>query len=97
MDKNFNFQLFCLCFKKTIIYINIQVSNGNISECVVHEFIKPFVTYLMTTDDERQMKHIMKHVFRYLIFQSDVGLDYMEKFKAWRKVSNKNIKLYSNI
>lgn len=51
----------------------------------------------MTTDDERQMKHIMQHVFRYLIFQSDVGLDYMEKFKAWRRVSNKNIKIYSNI
>lgn len=40
----------------------------------------------MTTDDERQMKHIMQHVFRYLIFQSDIGLDYMEKFEAWKKV-----------
>lgn len=50
----------------------------------------------MTTDDERQMKHIMQHIFRYLIFQSDVGLDYMEKFKAWQGVSNKNIKI-SNI
>ncbi|XP_029670914.1 ribosomal RNA processing protein 1 homolog [Formica exsecta] len=62
-----------------------KVSNGNIPECVVHEFIKPFVIYLMTTDDERQMKHIIQHVFRYLIFQSDVGLDYMEKFEAWKR------------
>ncbi|XP_050459340.1 ribosomal RNA processing protein 1 homolog [Cataglyphis hispanica] len=62
-----------------------KVSNGNIPEYVVHEFIKPFVTYLMTTDDERQMKHIMQHVFRYLIFQSDIGLDYMEKFEAWKR------------
>ncbi|GAB1865225.1 Ribosomal RNA processing protein 1-like protein [Camponotus japonicus] len=71
----------------TEIYLEelAKVSNGNISECVVHEFIKPFIIYLMTTDDERQMKHIMQHVFRYLIFQSDVGLDYMEKFKAWRR------------
>lgn len=45
----------------------------------------------MTTDDERQMKHIMQHVFRYLIYQSDIGLDYMDKFKAWQRVSNKNI------
>lgn len=52
----------------------------------------------MITDDERQMKHIMKHVFRYLIFQSDIGLDYMEKFKAWQKVSkNKKYKNYFNI
>lgn len=42
----------------------------------------------MTTDDERQMKHIMRYVFRYLIFQSDIGLDYMEKFNAWKKVKN---------
>lgn len=48
----------------------------------------------MTTDDKRQLKHIMQHVFRYLIFQSDVGLDYTEKFTAWKKVSiskHKNI------
>lgn len=51
----------------------------------------------MTTDDERQMKHIMQHVFRYLIYQSDIGLDYMDKFKAWQRVSNKNIQIYSNI
>ncbi|XP_072751922.1 uncharacterized protein Nnp-1 [Anoplolepis gracilipes] len=62
-----------------------KVGDGNIPEDVVHEFIKPFAVYLMTTDDERQMKHIMQYVFRYLIFQSDVGLDYTEKFKAWKK------------
>lgn len=45
----------------------------------------------MTTDDERQMKHIIQHVFRYLIFQSDVGLDYMEKFEAWKRVSIKKL------
>lgn len=55
----------------------------------------------MTTDDERQMKHIMQHVFRYLIFQSDIGLDYMEKFEAWKRVNIKiilifNITFFSN-
>lgn len=38
-------------------------------------------------DDERQIKHVMRHIFRYLIFQSDIGMDYMEKFKAWRSVN----------
>jgi len=33
------------------------------------------------------MKHIIRHVFRYLIFQSDIGLDYMEKFEAWKDVN----------
>ncbi|KAL0112733.1 hypothetical protein PUN28_012183 [Cardiocondyla obscurior] len=70
----------------TDIYLEelAKVSNGNIPESVVHELIKPFVEYLITTDDERQMKHIMRHIFRYLIFQSDIGLAYMEKFQAWK-------------
>lgn len=38
-------------------------------------------------DDEKQIKHVMRHIFRYLIFQSDVGIDYVEKFKAWKNVS----------
>lgn len=33
------------------------------------------------------MRHIMRYVFRYLIFQSNIGLDYMEKFNAWKNVS----------
>ncbi|XP_011139786.1 ribosomal RNA processing protein 1 homolog isoform X2 [Harpegnathos saltator] len=60
-------------------------SNENLSEEAVSEFIRPFVVYLITTKDERQMKHIMKHIFRYLIFQSDIGIEYMEKFAAWRQ------------
>ncbi|XP_071558732.1 ribosomal RNA processing protein 1 homolog [Temnothorax nylanderi] len=70
----------------TEIYLEelAKVSNGNIPEDVVHELIKPFAEYLITTSDERQMGHIMKHIFRRLIFQSDIGLDYMEKFEAWK-------------
>lgn len=40
-------------------------------------------------DDERQIKHVMRHIFRYLIIQSDIGMDYMEKFQAWKTVSIK--------
>ncbi|KYQ47017.1 Ribosomal RNA processing protein 1 like protein [Trachymyrmex zeteki] len=70
----------------TEIYLEelAKVGNGNLSEDVVHEFVKPFAEYLITTNDERQMKHIMQHIFRYLIFQSDIGLDYVEKFNAWK-------------
>nr|XP_012224792.1 PREDICTED: ribosomal RNA processing protein 1 homolog [Linepithema humile] len=70
----------------TEIYLEelAKVSGGNIPTDVVHQFIKPFVVYLTTTKDDRQMKHVNRHVFRYLIFQSDIGLDYMEKFEAWK-------------
>lgn len=65
----------------------MQISNGNVPEDIVTEFIKPFISYFIPMDDERQIRHIMRHIFRYLIFQSDIGIDYMEKFKAWRDVS----------
>lgn len=65
----------------------MQISNGNVPEDVVTELIKPFISYFISMDDERQIRHIMRHIFRYLIFQSDIGIDYMEKFKAWRNVS----------
>ncbi|XP_012054301.1 PREDICTED: ribosomal RNA processing protein 1 homolog [Atta cephalotes] len=70
----------------TEIYLEelAKIGNGNLQEDVVHELIKPFAEYLITTSDERQMKHIMRHIFRYLIFQSDIGLDYIEKFNSWR-------------
>ncbi|KYN01918.1 Ribosomal RNA processing protein 1 like protein [Cyphomyrmex costatus] len=70
----------------TEIYLEelAKAGNENLSEDVVQELIKPFAEYLITTNDERQMKHIMQHIFRYLIFQSDIGLDYMEKFNAWK-------------
>ncbi|KAK1124439.1 hypothetical protein K0M31_006794 [Melipona bicolor] len=61
-----------------------KISSGNISEDVVTELIKPFISYFISMDDEKQIKHVMRHIFRYLIFQSDIGIDYMEKFKAWK-------------
>ncbi|XP_076231430.1 ribosomal RNA processing protein 1 homolog Nnp-1 [Calliopsis andreniformis] len=61
-----------------------KISGGDISEEAITVFIKPFISYFITMDDEIQIKHVMKHIFEYLIYQSDVGLDYMEKFRAWR-------------
>lgn len=60
---------------------------------MVTELIKPFVTYFIRMDDGRRIGHVMKHIFRYLIFQSDIGMDYMEKFQAWRAVSIEKSKL----
>lgn len=64
-----------------------QISEGNISKDMVTELVRPFVIHLASTDDQRQIKHIIKNIFRYLVLQSDVGMDYTEKFNAWRNVS----------
>ncbi|XP_051168130.1 ribosomal RNA processing protein 1 homolog [Leptopilina boulardi] len=62
-----------------------KVSNGLINEDIVTELVRPFAVYLSSIDDARQMRHIVKNIFRYLIFQSNIGMDYLEKFDAWRK------------
>ncbi|KAK2585967.1 hypothetical protein KPH14_010544 [Odynerus spinipes] len=79
----------CLGFKMHVTELYweeiAKISHGKVPEDVVTELIKPFVVYMTTIGDERLIKHIMKHIFRYLIFQSDVGLDYKEKFEAWKQ------------
>ncbi|XP_033225406.1 ribosomal RNA processing protein 1 homolog [Belonocnema kinseyi] len=62
-----------------------KVCGGEISEEIVTELIRPFAVYLSGMDDPRQMRHVIKNIFRYLIFQSDVGMDYLEKFEAWKQ------------
>lgn len=62
-----------------------KVSCGDLPEDIITILIKPFIEYLVRMHDKGQMKHTMKHIFRYLIWQSDVGLDYMERFAAWKK------------
>ncbi|XP_076635230.1 ribosomal RNA processing protein 1 homolog Nnp-1 [Colletes latitarsis] len=78
----------CLGFSMHLTEVFLEelskISDGVISEDAVTEFIKPFISYFIIMDDERQIKHVTKHIFKYLIIQSDIGMDYMEKFKAWR-------------
>ena len=64
-----------------------KIGRGGIPPSIVTELLRPFAVHLAAMEDERQIRHVMKHIFRYLIFQSDVGMDYMEKFEAWRQVS----------
>ncbi|KAG7204897.1 hypothetical protein KM043_005293 [Ampulex compressa] len=78
-------QGFCMHITEVYLEELSKVSDGNVPEDVVTIFIKPFARYMVIIDDERQLRHIMRHIFRYLIIQSDVGMDYMEKFKAWRQ------------
>ncbi|XP_015117598.1 ribosomal RNA processing protein 1 homolog [Diachasma alloeum] len=62
-----------------------KVCGGEIPEDLVTDLLRPFAVYLAAMEDERQIRNVVQHIFRYLIFQSDVGIDYMEKFDAWRK------------
>ncbi|XP_012265625.2 ribosomal RNA processing protein 1 homolog isoform X2 [Athalia rosae] len=61
-----------------------KVSGGDIPEDIVLELVRPFAIQLATIDDGRQTRHVMKHIFRHLIFQSNIGMDYIEQFEAWK-------------
>ncbi|XP_076281941.1 ribosomal RNA processing protein 1 homolog Nnp-1 [Lasioglossum baleicum] len=88
LEKLFVDPKICLGFNMHITEIFLEelskISGGDIPEDVVTELVQPFVSYFIIMDDERQIRHVMRHIFRSLIFQSDVGMDYVEKFQAWR-------------
>ncbi|XP_031843387.2 ribosomal RNA processing protein 1 homolog Nnp-1 isoform X1 [Nomia melanderi] len=88
LEKLFLNPKICIGFKMHITEVFLEelskISSGNVPEDVVTELVKPFITYFIIMDDERQIRHVMRHIFRYLIFQSDVGMDYQEKFQAWK-------------
>lgn len=69
-----------------MIFRLFQISEGKIPKTIVSEFIRPFAVHLAANNDPRLIKHIVKNIFRYLIFQSDVGMEYTDKFNAWREV-----------
>lgn len=48
--------------------------------------LKPFIKKLSSTDDGRQIGHIRKYIFTYLMRQSDLGMEYQAKYEAWKQV-----------
>ncbi|EZA49980.1 hypothetical protein DMN91_011404 [Ooceraea biroi] len=77
-----------LGFKLHITFVYLEelakVSDENLSEEAVHGFIQPFVVYLAASYDARPRQQIQRHIFRHLIFQSDLGMDYTQKFEVWK-------------
>ncbi|KAK4877844.1 hypothetical protein RN001_010350 [Aquatica leii] len=62
-----------------------KMSKGKISTSLFTEFLKPFIRYLSTSDDDCQIKHTIKSVFHHLMQQSDVGIEHEARFTAWKK------------
>lgn len=63
-----------------------QVSNGELPPQSMTLFVEPFIKQLAFATDFRIINHINKHVFIYLMRQSDLGLEYNEKYQAWSKL-----------
>lgn len=73
----------------TDIYLEelAKVSEARLPPSRITQLILPFAKHLALLDDFREINHIKKHVFHYLIRQSDKGLEFEERFEAWRKVN----------
>ncbi|KAJ3651734.1 hypothetical protein Zmor_017752 [Zophobas morio] len=63
-----------------------KVSEGELPPHHTTNLLTPFIKQLAFSDDARVIDHIRKHIFVYLIRQSDLGLEYDEKYKAWKNL-----------
>lgn len=63
-----------------------KVSNGEIEAVAVTHFLKPFMHYVASQRDYKLIHCVTKHVFNYLLFQSEAGREYQEKYDAWKSV-----------
>lgn len=63
-----------------------KVSNGEIEEDAVTQLLKPFMFYVASQNDYKLIHCVTKHVFNYLLFQSEAGREYKEKFDSWKAV-----------
>lgn len=63
-----------------------KISKGKLSMDAVSILLQPFAQQLARVQDLRQVKHISEHIFKYLMFQSDAGIEYQERFQKWKQV-----------
>lgn len=64
-----------------------KVSNGEIEADRITKLLQPFMFYVASQTDYKLIQFVVRHVFNHLLFQSDAGREYKEKFDAWKSVS----------
>ncbi|XP_063703581.1 ribosomal RNA processing protein 1 homolog isoform X2 [Culicoides brevitarsis] len=62
-----------------------KVTDGNIETSDVHALLEPCVVFFAKSRDLRHIKHATRNIFHKLMFQSELGQDYQEKFEYWKQ------------
>ncbi|XP_066991152.2 ribosomal RNA processing protein 1 homolog isoform X2 [Anabrus simplex] len=62
-----------------------KVSKGELPQNILLQFLKPFLQHLSEQDEARSRTHVVQHIFHYLMKQSDMGIEYEDKFTAWKQ------------
>ncbi|KAH8305429.1 hypothetical protein KR018_004259 [Drosophila ironensis] len=61
-----------------------KAANGEITAGQVNLFLRPFVIYLATQRDVKLVAQCRTRVLYHLLYQSDLGREYSEKYNAWK-------------
>ncbi|XP_017777405.1 PREDICTED: ribosomal RNA processing protein 1 homolog [Nicrophorus vespilloides] len=63
-----------------------KISQGKITQKTINELLLPFLHYIVALDNACDIQNFSENIFRYLIKQTDLHLEYEEKFAAWRNM-----------
>lgn len=61
-----------------------KVSDGDLTEDRVFLLLEPFVLFYTKLNDQVLLQHVEKSIFNQLMFQSELGQEYQEKFDIWK-------------
>lgn len=67
-----------------------KVSDGDVEPECVTKLLQPFMYYIASHGDYKLIQFVVRNVFNHLLFQSESGREYKEKFDAWKSVSKSN-------
>lgn len=76
---------FFMHFTEIFMEETAKVSFGNIPESSITDLVKPYATFIAKTRDFKLARHVVKHIFNNLLFQSELGREYKDKFDAWKQ------------
>ncbi|XP_062123441.1 ribosomal RNA processing protein 1 homolog [Drosophila sulfurigaster albostrigata] len=63
-----------------------KAANEEITAAQVNLFLLPFVHYVGTQRDPKLVAQCRTRVFYHLLYQSELGREYSEKYKAWKEM-----------
>lgn len=72
----------------TEIYLEevAKVTGGKIEPATITQLLEPYIFYLATQPDYKLVRNVVRNVFNFLLFQSELGREYREKYDAWKEV-----------
>lgn len=64
-----------------------KVTDGELTEDRVYLLLEPFVLYYTKLNDQVLLQQVEKSIFNQLLFQSELGQAYQEKFDVWKQAN----------